>query len=246
LLQFFTRAAFYGGLATAALYLFTREREEQQTLHNAAVAKVALDRQVLEARLQIMQAQIEPHFLFNTLANIGLLYEVDRKQAKPLIHSLSAYLTAALPHMREASSTLGRELAMIQAYLDIFRMRMGDRLTIRVDVPAGLHDAALPPMMLLTLVENAIKHGVNPRPRGGTVWVRAERIGDTLRVAVNDDGVGLGAGRGSGVGLANIRARLSALYGGAGRLLMEGNANGGVTAAIELPWTSTGASVSAR
>jgi hypothetical protein len=245
LLAFLTRSAFYGALATAALYLFVCEREERQTLHDATVAKVALDREMIHARLQALQAQIEPHFLFNTLANIGLLYELDRERAKLLIRSLAGYLGAAVPHMREAGSSLGREVAMARTYLDIFQVRMGDRLKIRIEVPPAVHGASFPPMMLLTLVENAIKHGINPKPLGGTIGIRAERNGSTLRVAVDDDGVGFEKAKGSGVGLANIRTRLSVLYGAAARLLLDGNARGGLTAAIELPWTVSGAPASA-
>jgi len=238
LVAYFARAAFYGGLATAVLYWFARERDERNTLHEATLANVMLERQTIEARLQALQAQIEPHFLFNTLANIRLLYEVEPNQARRLLRSLGAYLAAALPQMREAgSTTVGREFAMVSAYLRIFQIRMGERLQVDIDVPANVQHAELPPMMLLTLVENAIKHGLDPRPRGGTIRIRAVREGDTLRVVIEDDGIGFMKGKGSGVGLANIRARLRLLYGVAGRLALDANATGGVTASIELPCT---------
>jgi sensor histidine kinase YesM len=169
ILTYFSRALLYGGLATAALYFFVREREETRALHEAKLAKVSLDRQMIEARLQALQAQIEPHFLFNTLANIRLLYETEFARAKPLIHDLAAYLRAALPQMREARSTLARELALAQAYLRVLQVRMGERLKVEIDVPAGIEEAALPPMMLATLVENAIKHGLSPLPQGGSM-----------------------------------------------------------------------------
>ncbi len=236
ILSFFSRALLYGGLATAALYLFGREREETRGLHEAKLVKVSLDRQLIEAQLQALQAQIEPHFLFNTLANIRLLYETEFARAKPLIHDLAAYLRAALPQMREARSTLARELALAQAYLRVLQVRMGERLRVGIDVPAALGEAALPPMMLSTLVENAIKHGLSPLPQGGSIVLGAKRVGDRLRVTVVDDGAGFRTGFGSGVGLANTRARLAALYGDAGRLILDANPRGGVIAGFELPF----------
>src|SRR5438105_10340646 len=171
-----SRALLYGGLATAMLYLFAREREDVRALHAARVEKLSLDRQTVEAHLQALQAQIEPHFLFNTLANIKLLYETESSRAKPLIHDLAAYLRTALPQMRDMRSTLARELELAQAYLRVLKVRMGERLNVVVDVPVDLRGASLPPMMLLTLVENAIKHGLGSLPRGGTITIRAEHL----------------------------------------------------------------------
>ena len=156
----------------------TRERCTRRRLE-----KVSLDRQTIEARLQALQAQIEPHFLFNTLANIKLLYETESSRAKPLIHDLAAYLRTALPQMRDMRSTLARELDLAQAYLRVLKVRMGERLEVVIDVPADLREATLPPMMLLTLVENAIKHGLGSLPQGGTITIRAERSDERLRVS---------------------------------------------------------------
>ena len=245
ILTYFSRALLYGGLATAALYFFVREREETRGVHEAKLAKVSLDRQMIEARLQALQAQIEPHFLFNTLANIRLLYDTESMRAKPLIHDLAAYLRAALPQMREARSTLARELALVQAYLRVLQVRMGERLKVEINVPAGLEEAALPPMMLLTLVENAIKHGLSPLPLGGSIVIRAERQVDRLRITVVDDGMGFLKGFGSGIGLANTRARLAALYGDAGRLVLDANPRGGVIAGLELPFETAAADAAA-
>ena len=235
ILTYSSRALLYGGLATAMLYLFVRERNDARALHAARLEKLSLDRQSIEARLQALQAQIEPHFLFNTLANIKLLYETDSSRAKPLIHDLVAYLRTALPQMRDMRSTLVRELELAQAYLSVLKVRMGERLNVVIDVPADLREATLPPMMLLTLVENAIKHGLGSLPQGGTITVRAERLAEQLRLSVIDDGVGFPKGFGAGVGLANTRARLTALYGDEGRLALAANPRGGVIAAIELP-----------
>ncbi len=229
------RALLYGGMATALLYLFKREREDSRALHATRLDKLSLDRQTIEAHLQALQAQIEPHFLFNTLANVKLLYETEPARARPLIHDLAAYLRTALPQMREQRSTLARELELAQAYLRVLKVRMGERLDVVVDVPDELLDMTFPPMMLLTLVENAIKHGLGSLPQGGTITLRAERAAGRLRVLVIDDGVGFPKGFGSGVGLANTRARLTALYGAAGRLTLDANPGGGIAAKIELP-----------
>jgi len=230
-----SRGVLYGGLATAMLYLFVRERDDARALHAARLDKIALDRQTIEAYLQALQAQIEPHFLFNTLANIKLLYETESSRARPLIHDLAAYLRTALPQIRDTRTTLARELALAQAYLRVLKVRMGERLEVAIDVPAELRDATLPPMMLLTLVENAIKHGLSSLPQGGTITIRAEQFAESLQVSVIDDGVGFPKGFGAGVGLANTRARLTALYGDKGHLTLAPNPKGGVIASIELP-----------
>jgi sensor histidine kinase YesM len=233
----------YGGLATAALYLFTREREDARALHAVMLQRISLGRQMIEARLQALQAQIEPHFLFNTLANIKLLYETESSRAQPLIRDLAAYLRTALPQMRDVRSTLGRELGLAQAYLSVVKVRMGERLTVKIDVPPDLLDATLPPMMLLTLVENAIRHGLGPLPEGGTITIRATRARERLGVAVMDDGAGFAKGFGGGIGLANTRARLKALYGERGQLTLDANPGGGVIAGLELPFETVAATL---
>ena len=165
ILAYSARALLYGGLAAVLLYLFVREREDARALHAARLEKVSLERQTIEAHLQALQAQIEPHFLFNTLANIKLLYEAESSRAKPLIHDLAAYLRTALPQMRDTRSTLAHELDLAQAYLSVLQVRMGERLDVTIDVPRDLREATFPPMMLLTLVENAIKHGLGSLPK---------------------------------------------------------------------------------
>jgi signal transduction histidine kinase len=236
LLSYFNRALLYGGLLTALLYFITRERAVQAALHATQLTKLTLDRQMTEARLQALQAQIEPHFLFNTLANIKRLYHVDQAHGKRMIRDLSDYFLAALPQMRESSSTLRRELAMVQAYVNVFKVRMGTRLNFKVAAPPALLEASLPPMMLLTLVENAIKHGLGPLPRGGTVSINAVQDRGRLRIEVADDGAGLSKTSGPGIGLANTRARLTTLYGAEAKLDLRPNATGGVTTSIELPF----------
>ena len=240
ILTFFSRALLFGGLLTAVLYFVTRERSVAQALHAETLTRLSLDRQMTEARLQVLQAQIEPHFLFNTLANIKRLYLIDPAHGRTLLRNLSDYLRAALPQMRESGSTLGRELALTRAYLNVLQVRMGARLKVEIAVPVELLDVPLPPMMLPTLVENAIKHGINPLPRGGTVKISAERSGATLKLMVADNGAGFREASGTGVGLANTRARLATLYGTGARLSLGANPGGGVVAAIELPFQAAG------
>ena len=235
-LGFFLRALLLGGLLTGVLYLVSRESAIAAAVQSARLTRIALDKQMAEAQLHVLQAQIEPHFLFNTLAHVKRLYLVDPVQGKGMLHSLTGYLRGALPQMRESDSTLGRELTLASAYLDVVRTRMGERLDVSVAVPEALRPAHLPPMMLSTLVENAIKHGIAPLPQGGAVNITASREGDRLKVSVADNGLGFQAKSGSGVGLANIRARLDALYGPAGTLTFVANPVRGVTVSIELPF----------
>jgi len=194
-----------------------------------------LEKQVLEARLKLLQAQIEPHFLFNTLANVQHLVESNPPLAARTLESLITYLRAALPEMREGGTTLGREADMARAYLEIQQMRMGPRLLFSVEVPVELRAASFPPMMLMTLVENAIKHGIDPLQHGGEIRVRAEAgAGGELAVGVADTGEGLSHSAGMGIGLQNIRERLQALYGKRAKLVLEENAPRGVVAWIRI------------
>ena len=230
------RPLIYGGTLTVVLYLVTRERRTSAALREASLARVALDRQLAEAQLQALQAQIEPHFLFNTLANIKGLYRTEHAEGRQLLHDFSDYFRAALPQMRETASTLRRELALSLAYLRVLQVRMGERLKVEVLVADELLDARVPPMMLSTLVENAIKHGLNPLPQGGIVRICAERDGAGIKICVEDTGAGFQKKRGFGIGLANTRARLATLYGDAAQLSIRPNVSGGVVAEIALPF----------
>ena len=202
----------------------------------------ALKRQVVEARMAAMQAQVEPHFLFNTLASIDHLIEVDPKRASQMQKNLIALLRASMPTMREASDggvkDLGRELAVIRPYLEILKVRMEERLVTEIDVPEGLLSAEFPPMMVQTLVENAIKHGLEPKPEGGKLSVKAEIVHGKLQVTVADTGLGFGraATAGTGVGLANIRERLQLLYGPKAGLTIAENNGGGTKVTVTVPY----------
>jgi len=205
-------AASNGLLISLIFYVKRREARAAAALHRAEAERHLLSRQAVEAELKLLQAQVEPHFLFNTLASVQYLVETDPRQANVLLGHLVGYLRAALPELRARSSTLGREIALAEAYLNILRMRIGPRLAFAVDVPQDLRDHAFPPNLLISLVENAIKHGVEPSADGGTVKIAAHRDGDSIVVSVTDTGRGLvpQTGRdGHGVGLANVRERLA-------------------------------------
>ncbi len=205
----------------------------------------ALKRQVVEARMAAMQAQVEPHFLFNTLASIDHLIEVDPPTASRMQKNLIALLRASMPTMREANANgavrdLGRELAVIRPYLEILKMRMEERLQTEIDVPEGLLSAEFPPMMIQGLVENAIKHGLEPKAEGGSLKVKAEIVHGKLAVTVADTGLGFGraATSGTGVGLANIRERLQLLHGNRASVTVTENQPSGTVVTITVPYRS--------
>ncbi|MEI6738186.1 MAG: histidine kinase, partial [Pseudomonadota bacterium] len=231
----FTTVAIGIGTVTAMVLVY-RERAARADVDvvRASSRQHELEKQVLEARLKLLQAQIEPHFLFNTLANVQHLTDVNPPLASKTLESLITYLRAALPQMREDSTKLGREVAMAVAFLDIQSVRMGTRLQFSVDIPDALAGESIPPMMLLTLIENAIKHGIDPLPQGGAINLAAKREGDTLEVSVSDTGGGLSTAAGIGVGLSNIRERLSTLYGKRANLRLEENSPTGVVATISI------------
>ncbi len=201
-----------------------------------------LKRQVVEARMSAMQAQVEPHFLFNTLASIDHLIETDPPRASIMQKNLIALLRASMPTMREANNgaprDLGREMAVIRPYLEILQVRMEERLVSRIEVPEGLLSAEFPPMMIQSLVENAIKHGLEPKPEGGELTIKAEIVHGKLALSVADTGLGFGkaATAGTGVGLANIRERLQLLYGPAASLTVAENPGGGTRVTVAVPY----------
>jgi sensor histidine kinase YesM len=225
----------FGCVVVAAMILREKHARDQARILRAESERHQLEKNILEARLQLMQAQVEPHFLFNTLANVQHLVETDAASASRVLESLIQYLRAALPQMREGATSLGRELDMARAFLEIHRVRMGSRLDFAIEVPEGLKARAFPPMMLISLVENAIKHGVDPCCDAGVITIRAEEAEGRLKVSVVDTGEGVRPKKGGGVGLTNIRERLKALYGSSARLVLEENAPRGVVASIEVP-----------
>jgi signal transduction histidine kinase len=220
----------------ASLY---RERDEQA---NAQALTFALERQTLErqtadARLAVLQSQLAPHFLFNTLANVQALVESGSPRAAPVLASLIQYLRAAIPRIDDGAPTLGNEEALVRAYLELMQMRMPDRLQYSLAIDPQLRAQRLPAMLLLTLVENAVRHGIDQSEIGGHIEVGARLHAATglMRLWVSDTGVGIDESRGSGTGLANLRARLAATYGDRAQLLLSAVSPHGVHAEVELP-----------
>ena len=196
-----------------------------------------LERRLVEARMAALQAQVEPHFLFNTLALIGQLIETDPPQAARIHQNLIDYLRATLPQMRaKGAGTLGRQIEMSRAYLAIMQARMRARLAVSVDVPDHMLSATFPVMMLQILIENAIKHGLEPKIDGGRIDIRANVDGQMLQVDVIDDGIGFNVHAGDGLGLANVRERLRILYGQRAQLVIEAPLTGGTRASIRVPY----------
>ena len=202
--------------------------------------KEQLERTAGEAHLEALQAQIEPHFLFNTLASIDQLILTDPPRASRMQQSLIKYLRAAMPQMRASGNgarpTLGQQVELSRAFLDIMAVRMDERLQPVVSVPEGLKSAIFPSMMLQTLVENAIRHGLEPKAEGGRVEIRAEVVDGALTVQVCDTGVGFNFNNQGGVGLANIRERLKVMYRDRAELVISVPSEGGTCATIRIPY----------
>jgi hypothetical protein len=242
--DFLTQLAWLVIIASAILkitYKGQKLAEVKAAVATETAESEQLKRQVVEARMAAMQAQVEPHFLFNTLASIDHLIETDPPRASQMQRNLIALLRASMPSMREsnpAAATLGREMAVIRPYLEILKVRMEDRLQASVQVPNGLLSAEFPPMMIQSLVENAIKHGLEPKAEGGTLTVSAEIVDGRLAVAVADTGLGFGRAdtAGTGVGLANIRERLKLLYGDRASMVVADNQPSGTIVTLTVPY----------
>jgi len=226
------------GLVSTVYWFMERATQRIAELREEELDRHRLDAQMLEARLQVLQAQVEPHFLFNTLAHLQQLYKIDPPRGRLMLDSFCGYVRAALPRMRSQRSTLDREVELARSYLETQLIRMGRRLRFEIAIPDDLLGAAFPPMMLLPLVENAIKHGLSPLREGGSIQIAAALKSGTLRVMVADTGAGLSStvrSEGSGVGLSNVRSRLATLYGASGRLTLARNDPQGFVATIEVP-----------
>ncbi|HEX7062935.1 MAG TPA: histidine kinase [Woeseiaceae bacterium] len=194
------------------------------------------ERDALDARLRLLQAQVEPHFLFNTLANVQALVDAGSPQASRVLASLVAYLRAAVPRMHEPATTLGQELELVRAYLELMRMRMPDRLDFAIDVDPAANALHCPPMTLLTLVENAVRHGIDPNEEGGRIDIEIRLHDDRCLVRVTDTGLGLATpGDGLGTGLTNLRERLRLAFDGDARLQLTEIEPHGVCAELDMP-----------
>lgn len=226
---------FFGGIGGITYFLSQRIEKLDAEVKQRELNLVESEKRQMEAQLKMLQAQIEPHFLFNTLANVGSLIDSDPALSKKLLERLNDWLRIALVRARSDSATLGDELEMLENYLQILKIRFGDRLRWTTEVEDEARSRAFPPMLLQPLVENAVRHGIEPKIGGGEISIRATLREESLRIEVSDTGIGMASKDGSGTGLANIRARLVTLFDERGRLSLDGNSSGGVTAILELP-----------
>ncbi|MEQ1527216.1 MAG: histidine kinase [Gallionella sp.] len=227
---------FFGIIASITFILFERIEQLNLEVKQRQLSQIESAKREMEAQLKMLQAQIEPHFLFNTLANVSSLIDNDPQLSKRLLERLNDWLRVALVRARSDHITLGDELDMLENYLQILKIRFGERLRWTMDVPEDARGSAFPPMLLQPLVENAVRHGIEPKIGGGEIVICAVIKIDSLHVEVYDSGVGLlGNAEVGGAGLANVRARMATLFGEAGKLSLENNANVGATARLVLP-----------
>lgn len=222
----FFGTAFY--LESVAIIKSNLKREQLQRLQ--------MGKKFTEAKLRILQAQIEPHFLFNTLSNILNLFNTDIKAAKSMQQDLIHYLESSLSRFRTDFTTIEEEIKLVTAYLSIFKVRMRDRLQFKIEVPDGLIKEPIPPMFIQPLVENAIKHGLEPKIEGGKINVNIKTENNKIIIIVSDTGLGMNEDGGMGTGLTNISQRLNLLYGVKGRLILAENTPAGLNATIEVPY----------
>jgi signal transduction histidine kinase len=244
--RYYTTPRIIGGIVLNSLVIssiiaaifFAREREAKAkaTLAAERLRLEQAERQATLAELKALQAQIEPHFLFNTLANATSLMETDAPRAKRLLEAFIRFLRATLASNRAGRTTLADEFAMLGDFLEVLAIRMGDRLAVRRDLPADLAAVEVPPMLLQPLVENAIRHGLEPKVEGGTLTIAARRAGTQVELEVSDTGAGFRPSPGgTGVGLANIRERLRLAHGDGARLAIRESPSGGTIATVTLP-----------
>jgi sensor histidine kinase YesM len=216
----------------------------REQLATEAAARSEAQRLAVDAQLRLLRAQLEPHMLFNTLANLRSLVREDADRAESMIDQLIVYLRSALAASQTESVALSREFAQLRAYLDIMSLRMGPRLTYTLDLPPELEATAVPPMLLQPLVENAIKHGLEPKVGPGSIEVVARATAAGIEIRINDSGLGLPADEedgpgvrpaGTSYGLQHVRDRLHAVYGPAARLSLERRRPAGVSALVFIP-----------
>jgi sensor histidine kinase YesM len=212
-----------------------RLKYRSEMIDKEKTRRTDMEKENLAANLKVLQAQIEPHFLFNTLSNILSLIDTKPDTGKSMLLDLTKYLRTSLSRTMPEKTTLSQEMSMIKAYLDIHKIRMDERLNYKIDVPDNLWQHSFPPMLLQPLVENAIKHGLEPKVEGGEIVIRAIQENDLLKIEVADTGLGFSDLDKPGLGITNVRERLSLLFGEKGRLIIEENKPHGVWATIEVP-----------
>jgi sensor histidine kinase YesM len=225
----------FGSIIT--YFFFSQERiaQAREQMQEERIKRLDIEKKALETRLRLLQAQIEPHFLFNTLSTVLSLVETDPEMAERMLSDLIQFLRVSLSKSRAKITTIGQEMEMVRAYLDIFRIRMGSRLQYRIRSNEDLNQKPIPPMLVQPLVENALKHGLEPNVEGGLVTVTVASEHQHIRITVADTGRGMNERGNGGVGLTNIRDRLHSLYGKSGKLILEENHPNGLKATIEIP-----------
>jgi LytS/YehU family sensor histidine kinase len=222
----------------AALVTIVRQKEAFVRDQELAFAleRSELEREALDARLHLLQAQVAPHFLFNTLANVQALVDARSPHAASVLRSLVAYLRAAVPLLHEPAATMERELQLVRPYLELMQMRMPDRLQYAMNVDPEALPVRCPPTTVLTLVENAVRHGIDPSEEGGRIDIDIERRGERCLVRVTDTGVGLQQSEdGLGTGLAALRGRLQMLFGEDAQLRLASGETRGVVVEVDMP-----------
>jgi sensor histidine kinase YesM len=225
----------FGSAISYYFYARSRLSEHARQLQHESLQRARNEQRMTETELRLLQVQIEPHFLFNTLSNILGLIDDEPTSAKRMLESLTQYLRGSLQSTRGETIKLSQELDLLRAYLSIQTIRMGDRLDYSFDVPGDLEAITLPPLLIQPLVENAVRHGLEPKIEGGILTVRIRRHNDLLTIDVIDTGRGLQMPLGSGVGLKNVQQRIAALYGERGSFTLNENSPSGVTATLSLP-----------
>jgi sensor histidine kinase YesM len=220
-------------------YLWRMSSDSSEQLRNDALRSLNIEHQLTNTRLAALRSQIEPHFLFNTLATLRWLHRTEPEAGARLLATFIDYLRRIGPMLECAEVALGDEIDLMRSYLEVVEMRMGERLRVAIDVPPHLRRARVPPLALATLVENAVKHGISRSHHGGEIAILARDVAHQLVLSVTDTGAGFSprSGGGTGIGLSNVCSRLSTLYGALGSLRVEANTPTGVRATLILPCT---------
>jgi sensor histidine kinase YesM len=227
----------FGAIVSYVFISLARISEEK-------MKRLGLEKNAALTELKLLQSQMEPHFLFNTLSTVMSLMDSDPEKARRMLESFTAFLRSSLLIARSTTITLAQEMDVVKSYLAVIQVRMGSRLAFRIDLPESLRECTIAPLLIQPLVENTVKHGLEPSIGGGEVSLCAVRDNDVVRIVVADSGRGINEmGPGNGIGISNIRDRLELMYGGRGRLVLEENSPSGVKATIEIPYASSMSSV---
>ena len=235
LFQIIILAITFGGVAWYFFYSKARIKISNEVIQEEKIKRLSSEKEALEANLRLLQAQIEPHFLFNTLSNVLSLIDTDPANGKSMLVDLIHYIRTSLSRTLPEATTLDQELNMIKAYLNIQKIRMGERLRFTIELPEAVRQHPFPPMLLQPLVENAVKHGLEPAIEGGEIIIKVVEENSLIRIEVQDTGNGFSSYETAGVGITNVRERIRLLYGDKGRLILQANDPHGVKAIIEVP-----------